>query len=143
MADSNAIQAQGTLLKMAADDGVTFTTIGEVRDITGPQLSRKAIDVTPIDATWEQILGSNLARTGSLTFAIGYVPGSATHGFTTGILHKFNSNLKTNFKLIFVNAGEIDFEGYVVKFEDNMKVDGDVQAQIEIKVTGQPTLTAA
>jgi len=145
MADSGAIQAQGTLLKMG--DGASpenFTTIAEVRDITGPTLSRKSNDVTPIDAIFEQILAGGVARLGSLTFVIGYIPGSATHNITTGLVYKWKNNIKTNFKLIFTNdvAGSATylFEAWVLKVEPVTKVDGDVTANVEIKLTGTPTL---
>jgi hypothetical protein len=145
MADSNAIQSQGTLLKMGDGGGPeTFTTIAEVRDITGPSFTRKSNDVTPIDATFEQILAGGVARTGSLTFNLNLIPGSATHGIVTGLMKKWHDNIKTNFKLIFTNdiAGSATyaFAGWVVKVENVEKVDAEVTANVEIKLTGTPTL---
>jgi len=141
---SNAISSFGADLQMS-DMASTpvFTSIAEVRDITGPTLSAGTAEVTNHLSTgrYREFI-STVLDAGEVTFDIGYIPTNATHDPTTGLLDAFESGVVTDFKLVFPDAGSTtwDFSGIVTGFESQIVVDGDLKASITIKLTGQPTL---
>jgi hypothetical protein len=57
-------------------------------------------------------------------------------------LEAFESGDLTDFQLIFPDTGSTtwDFSGIIIGFETQIVVDGDLKANITIKVSGQPTL---
>ena len=110
-----AISGYGTLLKIG-DGGSpeTFTTIGEVRSISGPSMETDEIDVTThssaaAGAFREFILG--LIDAGSVEFDINYVPGDATH---ISLRTSFLARSLKNYQCVLPGAVQtISFAGYV------------------------------
>lgn len=139
-----AIFAQGTLLKMGDGAGPeVFTTIAEVSSIKGPSLSRATVDVTSHDSVggFREYIGG-LGDGGELTFDMNYIPTGATHNASTGVLSKLKNNTRTNFKLVFTDAGPTEwaFSGFVTKFDTSEPIDNRIMASVTIKVSGRPTL---
>jgi predicted secreted protein len=139
--------AFGTIL--AYGDGAqaeVFTKIGQLKDISGPNMSRDTIDVTNHDSPggFREFLAS-VRDGGEITFAIEYDPGDATHDQDTGLLYLFGLNVRTNFQLIFpVASGNgfwgYEFSGVVTGFSPKEPVEGSITADITIKVGGAVTL---
>lgn len=141
---SEGIRAQGTLLKMGDGGGTeVFTTIAEVKNISGPSMSRDTFDLTTHSSTgsWREF-GTGLKDAGEVSFDINYVPTNATHRLSTGVLGDFNSGVRRNYQLVFPNAGATtwSFSGFVTSFETSAPVDDLLGASITIKLTGAPTL---
>ena len=142
---TNADAAWGTLLKIgdAATPVEAFTTIAEVRDITGPGLTMDTVDVTNHDSTdaWEEVVGT-IKRSGNVTFTINYDPVAATHDATTGLLKDFDDRLLRNFQLVFTDTGTTTwaFAAYIVGFTPNNPVAGERTADVSFKLSGEPTL---
>lgn len=140
-----AIPAFGTLLKIG--DGATptenFTTIAEVRDISGPSLSLDTEDTTSHSSTggWEDAVGTIL-RSGEVTFDIGYQPSETTHNATTGLLADMRNRVRRNFQLVFPDASSTtwSFTALVTGFQPGAPVGGSLTASITLKPVGQPTL---
>lgn len=142
---SDAISSFGTLLQLG--DGATptevFTTIAEVRDISGPALEATEHDVTSHSSSGaygESIPGRLDA--GELSFEINYVPTEGTHDATTGLLDEFVNRRRSNYKLVFPDGGSTtwQFSAYVRRFEPLAPVDGVLRANVTIRIVGQPTL---
>ncbi len=140
-----AIRAIGTLLKIGdgATPTETFTTIGEVTDLSGPGLSLDTIEVTHHSSTggWKESIGGLLSG-GEVSFTINYTPTAATHNNTTGLIRDLRSRTVRNFQLVFPDAGSTTwaFAALVSSFEPSMPVDGQLSADVTLTVTGQPTL---
>src|ERR1043166_2007062 len=66
MGVSNAISAQGTIIKLNGSE------VAELRDITPPQLTRKVIDTTNHNADFDTA-GVRIQRRAQLQFEIGCV----------------------------------------------------------------------
>jgi len=141
--------AFGTILAYGNDETPSeeFTKIGQVKDISGPNMSRDTIDVTNHDSPngYKEFLAS-LRDGGEITFAVEYDPGDPTHDQDTGLLYLFGKNTRTNFELIFPVASDTDFWGYtftglVTGFAPSAPVDGSLTADITIKVAGAVTLS--
>ncbi|HYI67130.1 MAG TPA: phage tail tube protein [Candidatus Limnocylindrales bacterium] len=129
-------------------DGATptegFTTIAEVLDISGPNLTRDTEDVTPHDAVdgYEEFIAT-LRRTGEVTFDVNFVPSHATHGpGAGGLIGLYESDEATNFRLVL--AASIGytwaFAAFVTGINPGNPVTGASRASITLKPTGKPVL---
>jgi predicted secreted protein len=141
---SNAIPAFGTFLKIGDGGGPeSFTTIAEVKSITGPTMSAKIDDVTThsTGTPWREKLAT-LLDGGTLTFALNFIPTDATQSFSSGLLRDFANRTKRNFKLVFPNGAATTwaFAAFVADFKMNAPVDGVLDANLTLNVSGQPTL---
>ena len=141
---TNAIDAFGTLLQRG--DGATpesFTTIGEVGDIEGPELETDTEDVTNHSSTggYEEVIGTIL-RTGEVTFPVNYIPTNATHNATTGLLLDWKNKTLRNFQLVFPDGSSTtwSFSAIVTAFAPQAPVAGKLGADVTLKLSGQPTL---
>lgn len=137
-----AKEGYGTLMKIG--DGAmpeVFTTIAEVKDISGPSLSMDTIDVTNQSSTgaWEETIKSIL-RSGEVTFDVNFL-GDATQWTTTGLLSKFTARTTTNFQLVWTNSKQVAFSALVTGFAPSAPVGDALTASITLKVTGVPTFT--
>lgn len=144
MAITAAISAFGTLLKRGnTATPEVFTTVGEVRNITGPNIKLDTEDVTNHDSTggWEERIPT-LLHGGDVKFDINYQPGLATHNATTGVIADMINRVRRNWQLVFPTAAPITwaFSGFVESFNPKEPVKGELAASIGIQITGQPTL---
>lgn len=137
---SNALEAQGMLIKIG--NGLspeTFATIKEVKTFSGPGGSAAVIDVTDLSSTArEKRMG--LKDEGQLNFTINYIPSDTQHA----LLRTQRSNRQlTSFQLVFTDAGNMtwDFEAYVSGFSVSGAVDGVVEAQVTLEISGSITET--
>lgn len=138
---SNAISAYGTLLKRG-DGGSpeTFSTIAEVRSISGPSMETDEAEVTThssaaAGAYREFIL--TLIDAGSIEFEINYVPSDATH---IGVRNDFLNRTKRNYQIVLPgNVQTISFTGYVKSMPLEFPVDDAIKAKVSIRCTGAPT----
>lgn len=139
--------AFGTILAYGDGENVeTFTKIGQMKDISGPNMSRDTIDVTNHDSPggYREFLAS-IRDGGEITFAVEYDPGDSTHDQDTGLLYLFGLDVRTNFQLIFPVESDNGYWGYtfsglVTVFFPKEPVDGSITADITIKVGGAVTL---
>lgn len=141
--------AFGTIL--AVGNGETpseeFTEIAQVKDISGPSMSRETIDVTNHQSPggFAEFLAS-LADGGEVTFDVELDPGAATHDGTTGLLYLMGEKTRRNWRLIFPVASTTPgeywgyaFSGLVTGFSPSAPVKGSLKASITIKVAGAVT----
>ncbi len=142
---SDALSSFGTLLKVG--DGATptenFTTIAEVRDISGPKLEQETEEVTSHGSPggWKEYVGTLLSA-GEVTFDLNFVPTEATHNPSTGLIADLKNRVKRNFQLVFPDASTTTwaFTALVTGFEPDEPVAGSLSAAVTLQVTGQPTL---
>lgn len=120
------------------------TTIAQVKSISGPSLSLDTVDVTSHDSTggWEEVVGTIL-RTGEITLEIEYDPAHATHKYAAGgLLYDLVQKTANAYTLVFPDSANTtwSFNALVTGFEPAGPVDGDLTANVTLKITGQPTL---
>lgn len=141
---SDAVFAQGTLLK-AGNGAATevFTTIAEVTNIGGPSLALDPVEVTNMDSTagWREFIGG-LLDGGEVSLTINYLPTNATHNASNGLIADMTNRTKRNFQLVFSDGSSttFSFTALVTGFETGEPVDGQLTAEVTLKITGQPTL---
>ncbi len=140
---SLAVRSHGTIL--ALGDGGSpegFTSVAEVKNITGPTLDRSIIDVTTQSSDSKEKIGG-LRDSGQVTFNINMVPDDATQSYATGLLHAYAiDEVLHNFQIVFPDSGSTTwtFAAVVKGFHVSAPVDGVLDAQITLDISGLPTL---
>jgi predicted secreted protein len=141
--------AYGTILAYGNSETPSeeFTELAQVKDISGPSMSRDTIDVTNHQSPFgfaEFLAG--LADGGEVTFTIEYDPEDPTHDQTTGLLKMMSETTRRNWRLIFpvaaTQAGEYvgyQFSALVIGFSPAAPVKGSLTADITLKVAGAIT----
>jgi len=139
-----AYSSFGTLLQMDDGGGVNFTTIAQVGDISGPEVSVDTEETTNQSSPggYEEVIPT-IKRSGEVTFPVWWDPNDATHDATTGIYYVLNNRLKRSFREIFPTnpVKRWNFTGYITNLGNTAEVAGLLTANVTIKVTGQPTLS--
>lgn len=145
---TNAISGPGFLLQLGTtttDDG-SFTTVAEVKDITGPAVSLDVIDVTNQDSPggYEEIVPS-IRRAGEVDFDVNFNPAHGTHDDATGLIFLANNKIKRAWRLQLNDPGGHywAFAGYVVGFQTKAPVAGVLAGTTKLRVTGQPLLKSS
>lgn len=143
---SNAVAGYGTLLKLGDGGGPeTFTTIAEVKDVTGPGMEADTIESTNHSSPngWKEYLAGMLDA-GEVTFSVNFIPSDATQDDATGLIFVMKQRLKRNFQLLWPGPGAnrlCAFPALVTGFEPTAPVDDALTADITLKVTGEPIFT--
>lgn len=134
---SNAQSAHGTLIAR------NTTTIGELRDITPPPLTRSEFDVTnQNDSDDSYVVG--VRRKGALAFAINFLQsGEATHGTASGgLMYAYTNKTLDVYKITFPDGATWSFSGYVTNIAVHAPVDGALAADVTIRPTGATVFTS-
>lgn len=133
---ANAIEAQGTLLKIGnGASPQVYTTITEIKTFTGPGGSASVIDVTDLSSTAkEKRMG--LMDEGQLSFTINYVPNDTQHAQLR--TDRSNRTLRS-FQIVFNDgspASTWTFTGYVLSFAVSGAVDAVIEANVTLEISG-------
>lgn len=141
--------AWSSALKWDPAGGTTYTAIGQVKDIGGPSISRGTIDVTDHDSTsgYREFL-AGLPDAGELSFAIGWDPASTVHDDAagTGLIGDFLDDhcTMTTWQLTLNTCASTaiwTFAGFLTGFSPSVPVEGELTADVTVKVSGVPSLT--
>jgi hypothetical protein len=117
----------GTLLKIG--DGATpevFAAIAEVKDITGPGLTRDFAEFTHQQSSGGyREYKPTFKNSGDVTFKCHFLPDNETQGFsTTGLLKDYEDGELSNFELLFPDPGatKAAFAAYVANIQPTAPV---------------------
>lgn len=140
---TSATSGYGTLLKEGdAGSPESFTTIAEVRTLTGPSSTMSPIDVTNHQSTsgWREFV-AGLLDGGQVTMEVNYLPANATHNASAGFLNTFENKTSRNFLLRFPDAAGTTwaFTGFFDSVTPTAPIDGALTASVSIKITGVVT----
>lgn len=137
-----ALSAHGTIIQRApAATPTTFTTIGELGDITMPGLMRNEFDGTPhnrdID-TW--VMG--VLRREAITFPINFNTTDPSHDHLTGLYKAIIDNSYDGYKISMpaADTGVWVLSGFVRNIAPLAPVDGIQRANVTIRPSGPFTL---
>jgi len=143
---TDAISSFGTFIKMG-DGGApeSFTTVAEVLDINGPNLSWSTHNATTHDSsdTYSEIL-VGIKSGGEVTFTVHLVPANATHDENTGLIYEFEEGNLKNWELVFPDAGSHQdaFAAYVTGLSKAAPVDGKLTMDVTLGLSGKSTFSA-
>ena len=142
---SNAVSAFQTQLQLGDGAAPTenFSTVAELRTISGPSLELETIDVTTHNTSqpWRSFIGG-LLNAGEVNFDINFIPTNPSHSYSSGILSDMVNRVQRNMKLVFPDAGatEWQFTCLVTGFEVTAEPADVLIASVTLKLTGVPTL---
>lgn len=139
---TDAIPAYGTQLQMGDGAGPeVFTTISEVKDITGPGWTADTIDVTSHSSPnrFEEVLAS-FKRSSELTFDCNYTPADPTHNIDTGVFSQLDDGQAHNYQLVWTDGYGIGFSALCIGFETQSPLADARLASVTLKPTGAPTM---
>ncbi len=136
--------AKGTLQKVGnGASPEVYSTIGQVRSISGPSTTATVQDVTTHSTAgnWMEKLAT-LIDPGTLSFPINYDSADATHAFSTGLWNKLINLTVTAFETIFpASMGQLVYEAYLTSHAFECPVDNVLQANIELTIYGAISAT--
>ncbi len=144
-----AIVAPGSTFSYATttgSGGATFTAVGEIKSISVDGISIAEIDTSALSTTVKSFIGGT-KDSGTISislFAPAYAAAELGTTSNNGALNPYtyaNGADYRNFKIRFgPNTGtggfELAFAGYVTSFNVSAAVDGAVEADLTIRVTG-------
>lgn len=112
------------------------TTVGRVRDVTPPPLSRDAVETTDMESPerWEEFIGG-IKRSGELSFDMTFDPGSDE---TPLFMSDLNTDTRGYYTVVFPDASEWGFYALMTGFEPTDPVADKMAATITYKLTGKP-----
>lgn len=136
------LSAKNTLFKLGgAASPTVYSTVAEVRSISGPSTAAEIVDVTTHSTTgfWRQKFAV-LIDPGQFTFPMNYDPAQATHAFLTGLWAIFILLTVRDMQLVFPSAaGQLDFEGQVMRHEFQAPVDNVLQVNAGVQIRSSIT----
>ena len=133
---SEAVSSHGIVLERQATPGGVFTTIGEVKDVTLPELSRNEFDVTPHDDDIDAYVMGVLRRS-LLQFQINYKAGDAEHDEVTGLYKHLIDNTETGYRATCPDGDVLIFSGFVKAIGRPVPVDGALVGDVSIRPSGR------
>lgn len=144
MGTTNARLGKGYLVQRG--DGASpenFTTIAELQDVDGPELSKDPVEATHQESPnrWREFI-SGMKDGGEVTFDVNHLPDDPTQDATTGLVADLDSDDARNFRVVFPppSSKAWVFPGIVTQFGPTGPVADRQTASITIKVSGEPTL---
>jgi predicted secreted protein len=136
----------GTLLQRGdAGSPEVFTTVGEVKNITGPSVSRNMVDATSMDSTYEEAV-AGIPSGGTVTLACLLVD---QNGQQTGLQADFDAGTLRNFKIILNNHAVLgnrstrSFAAFVQEIGEEYPFDNVMVRNVTLKISGAVTKTYA
>jgi hypothetical protein len=130
-----AISAQGTIIERDPLGVGAFAAVAELRDISGPALSRNPIETTNHNDEDESFV-VGIRRHGEVTFQVGYIPTDASHDDTDGLIESWQNGDRDVFRITYPDGTEWVFSGYVSNFAVSAPVDDGLVADVSIRTTG-------
>lgn len=138
MAASAAHSSMGYVLKVK---NVSFLEVIEVRNLSGPTRTWDLDDITTLGSPdkAEELLPT-VKRMGVVTWTMNHLPADTQHQY----VENANDNAtKEEWQITASDAGAelVQFFGYVTKFERNAEVGRASIVNVEVKLTGDYTVT--
>lgn len=134
---TSALEAQGMLFKVRV--GTVYQTIPDVKAFNGPSGSAAEQDTTDLSATAKTVR-MGLQDWGELQLTLNYRPDNTYHAYLLSLKSSRASNL---FRIHFTDPGSTiwQFSGYVKGIAISGAVDGVIEAEVTIRITGDITET--
>lgn len=142
---TSAISSHGTLLKIGdgGSPSESFTTIGEVLDISGPSYELSIEEVTNHDSSgWREFIPT-LLDVGEITFDINYYSATTQDQIETDLRAKTKRNFELVFPLPASGTDTRAFAAYITGFEMSAPVEGVLRGSVTLRPVGADTKTVA
>lgn len=128
----------GTVIQRSSDGTAsgTFSSVGRVRDVVPPALSRQAVESSDMESTerWMEYIGG-MKDGGEMSFEITFDPGSAE---LTAFMSDLNTDAPGYYKIVFPDASAWGFSALLTGFEPQTPVQEKMVASVTFKLSGKP-----
>ena len=124
---SAGISAQGTLVARNS------VTMGELKDITPPALSRKSIETTAHNDS-DDFFVVGIRRRGELQLKVNYLPSGDQAAL--GAVTAWKNGTLENYKITFPDSSFWMFSGYMIGVSPTAPSDNGLEATLTIRPTG-------
>ncbi len=136
---------KGTLLQREDSPASgTYTTVAQVKSISGPTLESEEVDVTNHDSSgsFREFIGG-LIDGGEITGELVFDPNDATHDGATGLFADLQARTVREWRIRIPTTPTVDiiFDGFVKAFPMSFPFDAAITANFTIRVTGAPTMS--
>ncbi len=126
-----------------SDDGTSggnFATVGIIRDLVPPNLTRQAEDSTDMESEerWSEFIGG-MRDAGEVSFDITLDPASAE---TTAFMADLSDDDPGYYKIVFPDATEWGFSALMIGFDGSVPVATKMTVNVTFKVSGKPGFIA-
>jgi predicted secreted protein len=135
-----ATSGQASIVVAAATE--TFTAVGEITSIGGPNFSMETIDVTHhTSANGYREWVASFKDSGEVPLEMNFVPSDAGQNPTTGLLLDFENRAQRNYQIVWPTTPNKtgSFAAYMTGFSTSAPVDGKLSASATLKITGAVT----
>ena len=148
---TNAIPAYGTVLSRssaASGSNPSYTTVGEVKNISGPSTEVSTIDVTchssAASGNYREFIPS-LIDPGTIDIDLNWVPNDTTHA---ALWTDLQNRTKRDFKIqtpagATGSSANMTFAAYVVGMPKEFPTDDVMGATLNLRITGAITLAVS
>lgn len=140
---TSALASQGVTLAVenTASSPVSYDTITEITEITGPDGSAAEIEVTDLSSTAKSYK-RGLPDNGSVSCTLMYIPADTQHA---QLRSDFNSSTEQarNYRITFTDSPQTTwtFSAYVSQFSISNSLDDKLTANVTLRIKG--TITEA
>lgn len=139
MATTQAKGGFGTKFQRSADGGATYTTIAEVGDISGADITKITDDATHMESPngFEEKIAVGLHQAAPVTFQMALLDADTTQA----LLRSDNAagTAAGYYQLLMTSGRILRFRGFVTKIGNSFPMRSKMVHSVEITVTGQPT----
>ena len=118
----------------------TYTTIAQVRDVSGPSLKQEATEVTERGGNkWREFVGG-LKDGGEVSLDVLFDPALPTHGpgAAPGLVYMLQNGILGDFQLVFAGGASCTFFALVTGVEPKTPMAGAQTADAKLKISGAP-----
>lgn len=133
----------GAAFKRGNADGPpeTYTAIAPVISISGPGMSKDAIDVSHLASTerYREFV-SGMRDAGEVTIELRFDPGDSD---VDNALTDFEADTARSYQIAWADGSTFNFEGILTAWSPETPFDDAMSMSLTYKVTGQPSFTAA
>lgn len=129
------------VLSGGADGAEAFTTVAEIKNLTGPQRQQSIIEVTHMESpnAYREYIAS-LLDAGEVTYDMNFTNVTSQQN----IIADLENRVTRNFQIVFVTAAgtvTYDFAALVTKFDHSFSMEAAIAAAVTMKVTGAITVS--
>jgi len=131
----------GTLLKRGSGASPeVYSTIAEVKDITGPNLTMEFAEFThQMSTSGYREYKPTFLNSGDITFKCNFLPDTPSQGWnTSGLLKDYADKTLRSFQILFPDTGATmaTFSAYVASLQPTAPIAGALEMNVTLRVTG-------
>lgn len=139
---ANGMHAKGVDLKRLVSG--SYVTAGDVRAISGPNMTRAAVDVTHSNSTsgYREFVGG-LRDPGEITLTLALVPSTVNSSGYKRMLADYDNDTPQTYRVEWPNGVMITFDALVTSVGHEQQPLGEdpMTQDVTFKISGKPTIS--